>query len=161
MPLTHYKADQLMDVLLPTVGASLPVRDQTDQFFIAMLKKDASKLPVYKPTMAGWAPYGNQNNRMEQYIPWDDADSPPVKSGAGRIVDTDADGMPDAWEKAHKLNPGNASDGPTDTDKDGYTNVEEYLYNTNPRQFVDYRQPANNKDMVFTAKAKNAFALTR
>jgi hypothetical protein len=154
MPLTHHDASALMEVLLPTVGASLPVRDKTDTYFIDMLKKDASKLPVYKQNMDKWKPYGSQNDRMEQYIPWDDADSPPVTGGAAPIVDSDSDGMPDAWETAHGLNPQDPSDGPADPDKDGYTNVEEFLYRTDPHGFVDYRKPENNKDAVFSGAGK-------
>jgi len=42
-------------------------------------------------------------------------------------VDTDADGIPDAWESAHGLNPNSATDG-TSTSLDGnYPNVEVYL----------------------------------
>ena len=44
----------------------------------------------------------------------------------GTNWDTDADGMPDAWEKAHSLNP-NAADNNGDFDSDGYTNLEEYI----------------------------------
>ena len=59
-------------------------------------------------------------------------------------TDTDGDGMPDEWEKKHGLNPNDASDGPQDKDKDGYTNIEEYLNGTEPTVFVDYTKPANN-----------------
>jgi hypothetical protein len=45
-------------------------------------------------------------------------------------ADTDHDGMPDAWEKTHNLNPADAVDGAADADKDGYTNVEEFLNGT-------------------------------
>jgi pectate lyase len=45
--------------------------------------------------------------------------------------DTDHDGMPDAWETAHGLNPEDASDGNEDADGDGYTNVEEFLNGPN------------------------------
>ena len=41
--------------------------------------------------------------------------------------DTDGDGIPNAWETAHGLDPSSASDGNGDSDGDGYTNVEEYL----------------------------------
>ena len=41
--------------------------------------------------------------------------------------DTDGDGMPDAWETAHGLDPNSGSDGNGDSNGDGYTNVEEYL----------------------------------
>jgi hypothetical protein len=60
--------------------------------------------------------------------------------------DTDADGMPDDWETKHGLNPDDASDGAADADKDGYTNVEEFLNGTNPKQFIDYRNLGNNVD---------------
>ena len=41
--------------------------------------------------------------------------------------DRDGDGMPDQWETTCRLNPDDGSDGNGDRDKDGYTNVEEYL----------------------------------
>ncbi len=40
--------------------------------------------------------------------------------------DTDGDGMPDAWEQSHGLNP-NVPDNNGDVNGDGYTNLEEYL----------------------------------
>jgi hypothetical protein len=40
--------------------------------------------------------------------------------------DTDADGMPNAWETTQGLNP-NAADNNGDADADGYTNLEEYI----------------------------------
>jgi len=41
--------------------------------------------------------------------------------------DTDNDGMPDNWESQHGLNPTNPQDRNGDQDRDGYTNLEEYL----------------------------------
>jgi hypothetical protein len=41
--------------------------------------------------------------------------------------DTDDDGMPDAWEKQHGLNPTDATDSNKDLTGDGYTNLEKYL----------------------------------
>jgi hypothetical protein len=41
--------------------------------------------------------------------------------------DTDSDGMPDAWEIAHKLDP-KTPDNNADADGDGYTNLENYLH---------------------------------
>ncbi len=41
-------------------------------------------------------------------------------------TDTDADGMPDAWETANGLNPNDATDGPK-LAANGYTNLENYL----------------------------------
>jgi hypothetical protein len=41
--------------------------------------------------------------------------------------DSDSDGMPDDWETKQGLNPKNATDAVMDRNKDGYTNIEEYL----------------------------------
>ena len=47
-------------------------------------------------------------------------------TGAAAPVDTDRDGIPDAWETAHGLNPNDPSDA-SKLDSDGYTMLEEYL----------------------------------
>ena len=57
----------------------------------------------------------------------------PGAEGFGRLADQDHDGMPDVWEKAHKLNPTDPADRNGDRDGDGYTNLEEYLNNLCPR----------------------------
>jgi hypothetical protein len=41
--------------------------------------------------------------------------------------DMDQDGMPDAWERSHGLDPAVAKDRNDDRDNDGFTNLEEYL----------------------------------
>lgn len=43
------------------------------------------------------------------------------------VDDTDRDGMPDTWERERGLDPSNPADGAADRDRDGYTNLEEYL----------------------------------
>jgi hypothetical protein len=48
-------------------------------------------------------------------------------AGGTAPADSDGDGMPDAWELAHGLNPGDASDATGDFDHTGYPNVEKYL----------------------------------
>jgi hypothetical protein len=42
-------------------------------------------------------------------------------------VDSDHDGIPDEWEKAHGLNPNDPADANGDVNGDGYTNLEKYL----------------------------------
>ena len=48
------------------------------------------------------------------------------------LPDADADGLPDAWETAHGLNPSDASDALLDRDGDGLGNLAEYRSGTNP-----------------------------
>jgi hypothetical protein len=47
-------------------------------------------------------------------------------------LDSDGDGMPDAWEIANGLNPYDPTDANLDPDGDGLTNLQEYLLGTNP-----------------------------
>ncbi len=52
------------------------------------------------------------------------------------LKDSDSDGIPDVWEEKYNLDPFNASDANIDYDNDGYTNLEEYKMNTNPRKNI-------------------------
>ncbi|MDD3627564.1 MAG: hypothetical protein PHV06_09615, partial [bacterium] len=53
-------------------------------------------------------------------------------SGSGDYEDSDGDGMPDGWEIANDLNPGDPSDALVDNDSDTLNNIDEYLYGTDP-----------------------------
>lgn len=54
-------------------------------------------------------------------------------------LDTDGDGLPNAWEIAHGFNPSDPSDS-SDPDGDGFTNFEEY------QQGLDPRDPDTDQD---------------
>jgi hypothetical protein len=90
--------------VLATVGAYKPSRDAIDR---RIVKSVRDKTGTYRVNTSG---------------PWPDlaagAPAPPA--------DSDHDGMPDAWEKAHDLDPNNADDGPA-LSPNGYTNLENYL----------------------------------
>lgn len=51
----------------------------------------------------------------------------PALASEAAPVDTDRDGMPDAWERANGLDPADPADGALDRNADGYTNLEDYL----------------------------------
>jgi pectate lyase len=56
----------------------------------------------------------------------DDVGGWPELKSSPAPLDSDDDGMPDEWEISHGLNP-KLADNNADRDKDGYTNLEEYL----------------------------------
>ena len=64
----------------------------------------------------------NGNGHMDDTIRWFEVRSP----------DMDGDGLPDNWEIKYGLNPSDPSDALLDPDDDGYTNLEEYILNSNP-----------------------------
>ncbi len=53
-------------------------------------------------------------------------------------LDSDFDGIPDAWEIKYGLDPRNAENATRDTDGDGFTDLEEYLYDTDPTDPSDH-----------------------
>lgn len=63
-------------------------------------------------------------------------------------VDTDKDGMPDAWEKKYKLNPNDPTDAIKDKSGDGYTNIEKYINGIDPKKKTDWTNPKNNHDTL-------------
>jgi hypothetical protein len=98
-------ARQALEAVLATVGASLPVRDPVDARIVDEVRTRKGAIINSQSQVGGWP----------RYRPGE----PPT--------DSDSDGMPDAWESARGLNPNDPADAGLDRDKDGYTNVEEYL----------------------------------
>jgi hypothetical protein len=56
------------------------------------------------------------------------------------LPDSDEDGLPDAYELAHGLNPFDPADAAWDLDEDGFTNLDEYLAGTDPRSSASLLQ---------------------
>jgi hypothetical protein len=109
MPTTS-AADTYASVVA-NAGASPSHRDQVDSLVIADLKslgKTGSLWTTQTATGLGNSGYG-------------------TLAGGTAPVDTDQDGMPDAWETKYGLNPNSAADATGDFDKTGYTNIEKYI----------------------------------
>ncbi len=68
-------------------------------------------------------------------------------------IDTDADGMPDAWETANGLNPNDSSDAVKDCNGDGYTNIEKYINGMDTKKKVDWTDVKNNHDTLSKRKS--------
>jgi len=68
-------------------------------------------------------------------------------------VDSDHDGMPDAWEKANGLNPNDPTDAMKDCNGDGYTNIEKYINGIDTKKKVDWKNQKNNHDTLAGRKS--------
>lgn len=53
------------------------------------------------------------------------------QTGVDPNLDSDGDGLPDWWERLYGLNP-DLSDSGGDSDRDGFTNIQEFQLGTNP-----------------------------
>lgn len=136
MPIRQQTAAAAFESVLKEVGATLPKRDPVDT-------------RVIDETRNGSATYEGKSYKKEHKVvdpskpsgmidaQTDVGGWPELKSSPAP-ADGDGDGMPDEWENKFGLDPKNAADGAQDKDKDGYTNLEEYLNSTDPTAFVDY-----------------------
>ncbi|MGB3801670.1 MAG: carbohydrate-binding protein [Lewinella sp.] len=101
-------AQEAVSYVVDNVGSSIR-RDSVDKFLIDELTSYGTKGQIIDTEDDN----GIINNVGTVY-------------GGSAPLDTDGDGMPDAWEIDRGLDP-NAADDTGDDDQDGYTNIEEYL----------------------------------
>ena len=128
----HETAEAAFESVLAKAGATLPKRDAVDKRVTEMVRsgKPMTETGIIKD--------------ISEVGGYPDLTFDPAKVP----VDSDGDGMPDEWETKHNLDPKNPTDGALDSDDDGYTNVEEYLNGTNPREKINYRNLSNNVDTI-------------
>lgn len=69
-----------------------------------------------------------------------------------KVLDADDDGLPDAWEKLHGLNPNDPADADADPDKDDFTNREEYAAGTDPQNAADHPDYLDSLKLVLPLK---------
>ena len=142
IPINQQTAEEAYSSVLESVGTSLPKRDIVDARII-------------DETRNGYATYEGETYKNKARVPdktkkcgiidsQEDVGGWPELKSLPAPVDSDSDGMPDAWEKRYGLDLNDASNASKDKDSDGYTNIEEYLNGTDPTAFVDYTKPENN-----------------
>ena len=90
--------------VLANAGASR-VRDAVDARVVETVRRRGGTIIDSQTEVGGWP-------ELAAGSPW---------------RDSDGDGMPDDWERRNRFNPNDASDGNGDRDRDGFTNVEEWL----------------------------------
>jgi hypothetical protein len=118
--------------VLANVGANFPRSDAIDLHVIKDAREGTAEYtgtrgPTYgdrpSPNYAGIIDTQSDDKSAagSANFPWPDYQTSNVPA------DSDHDGMPDDWEKAHGLNPNDPNDADADANGDGYTNLEKYL----------------------------------
>jgi hypothetical protein len=97
-PVATQPAAQAYDLVLAGAGASRPLRDTLDQRLVREVRTRTGRLIDVQGGYPHGTPYATSQKA------W------PVLASKPALTDTDHDGMPDAWELAHKLNPKDAAD---------------------------------------------------
>ena len=68
------------------------------------------------------------------------------------VLDSDGDGLPDEWEKKYGLNVNDPSDANADLDGDEFTNLEEYVAKTDPKDPKDHPDYLDSLKIVLPLK---------
>ncbi|WP_114779004.1 T9SS type A sorting domain-containing protein [Botryobacter ruber] len=118
---TTQSAGDAYKLVLSDVGCTQPVFDDHD---IRIITETLGGTFTYRGSVSGKAGLPDSHLDVGGY-----EDYPLVQRPA--TWDSDHDGLPDWWENAHGLNPnsgqGDFSDANADPDRDGYTQLDNYL----------------------------------
>ena len=149
-------AEQAYEIVLAAAGATRPRRDAVDERVIQMVRTgevNAKAGPNIKDDLSHAGYNEKAIAELIRLIPLGIITHPSQVGGYPEYKgtpykDSDGDGMPDDWEKAHGLNPDDPSDASTDLNGDGYTNIEDFINGLDPRaKKMDWRDLKNNVDM--------------
>ena len=156
-PVTIMNAKEAYRFVLDNVGANFPGRDAVDERIVRTVRTGK---PFY---VANASDYEFDTKYVRRRLPADSykqgiitdirqVGGLPEYNGTPR-VDTDGDGMPDAWEIKYGLNPDDPSDAVSDCNGDGYTNIEKYIHGIDPAKKVDWTDLKNNHDTLAKRKS--------
>lgn len=121
------------------VGPVLPARDEVDQYLIDELTSYGTKGTINGISSEAQLPHKGTG----------------TLSGGVKPLDSDGDGIPDAWETANGLNPNDASDAAAIA-ANGYTNIENFA-NSITEAFPYIKKPVK---LAVTRQAKTEIDLT-
>lgn len=103
-PIPQQSAEAAYELVLQHGGATLPRRDPVDARIVADVRHGTGQIINSQRDVGGW---------------------PELQAGPP-AADVDGDGMADAWEHQHGLNPSDVADGRAMAE-DGYSHLERYL----------------------------------
>jgi hypothetical protein len=152
-PLQIQSATEAFTAVLANAGATRPRRDAVDERIVHTVRTGqvtakAGDLAALETDLARYGYKSNTVAELTRLIPLGIITHPSQVGGHPEYKgtpwpDTNRNGLPDAWEQKHFARLG--VDPAADADADGYTNIEEFLNGTDPRQPVDYTKLSNNR----------------
>lgn len=149
---TIMDAKKAYNYVLSHVGATFPKRDAVDHRMVKSVKtgkaiyaKDAANYEFVPTTVKRRLPVDSYKKGIIT-DPRQVGGLPEYKGTP--VLDTDGDGMPDAWEEKYGLNPNDASDAIQDINGDGYNNIEKYINGIDPTKKIDWTDLKNNHDTL-------------
>lgn len=155
-PLPVTSAQDAYAYVLANAGATLPRRDPVDERIIESVRTGVIPPRTVDPLTKKEARfYGYQErwvNALDEYVAKGYVTNPSEVGGWPEYkgtphADADQDGLPDAWETSHGLNPRDAADATQDLNGDGYTNIEDFINGLDPRApKIDWTDLKNNVD---------------
>jgi len=154
-PVTIMDTKQAYKFVLENAGATFPKRDAIDTRIVKTVttgkaiyvKNDPEFIPKYVKRRLPADSYKKgiiTDIRQVGGLP---------EYNGKSILDSDNDGMPDAWEKANGLNPNDPTDAVKDCNGDGYTNIEKYINGIDTKKRVDWKNLKNNHDTLAGRKS--------
>ena len=135
---SRMSAPKALDYVLAYGGASLPVRDEVDQYLIDELASFGSSGTTGGITTEKVLPHKGTGTLYGGYKP----------------LDSDGDGIPDEWETANGLDPLNPADA-AEIAENGYANIENYVFTIDSH----YPYMKNPTDLRAVKNEKNAVTL--
>ena len=149
-PVTILPTIDAYEFVLKNVGATFPKRDAVDARVVKSVR--TGKAIYAKDAREHQSPYVKRRLPADSYKmgiitdPQQVGGLPEYKGQS--YLDSDGDGMPDAWEIRYGLNPNDPSDAVKDMNGDGYTNIETYINGIDPTRKVDWTNLDNNHDTL-------------
>ncbi len=114
---TTHTACQAYNNVLADVGCNVPTLDDHDK---RVINEVITGTAAYKGSISGLPGLPDSQQDVGSWEDYPEIHRPDN-------WDTDRDGMPDFWEINMNLKPDDPADGSDDPDRDGYTNLEDYL----------------------------------
>jgi pectate lyase len=125
-PVRTTSATDALREVLDGAGATLPRRDAVDRRIVREVEQSTGAIIDSQVQVGGWPEYRSAPARP----------------------DTDKDGIPDEWERTHRLDRKDPSDASRAGGRDGYTNIEAYL-NELAKSAPAARRPDTAKQVVW------------